>query len=285
MIDKIFIPTVHRVNDQITYNNLPDSLKKKVVMVVQAWERPQYQYDCEYHVLPDTPEFHYTDYFCLSRTREVIYNLGKDMKYCMFDDDITFCKRNSKYITGISDMEKSRMQIFGDDVVRMFDMFDEWLDEPEVTVCGCSQIQNPPSDERFRNNTSLTSALWINGNDFKDILPELDLVTVRCSQDVLFLLSLLTRGYGNRVSYEYAMSNVSVMSKKMKSTQWDSQTYEKTLRDHQILEKTFPGIFTIKYDENGEREKGGYRNFGKSRILWSKAYRSKGNLSGFFNND
>ena len=54
MIDKIFIPTVRRVNNQITYNGLPDELKKRVVFVVQAWEREQYHYDAEYLVLPES---------------------------------------------------------------------------------------------------------------------------------------------------------------------------------------------------------------------------------------
>ena len=47
MIERIFIPTVHRADNQITYNNLPDKYKKIVTMVVQAWERPLYNYDCD----------------------------------------------------------------------------------------------------------------------------------------------------------------------------------------------------------------------------------------------
>ena len=35
MIEKIFIPTVTRMDNQITYDNLPDELKKRVVFVVQ----------------------------------------------------------------------------------------------------------------------------------------------------------------------------------------------------------------------------------------------------------
>lgn len=287
MIEKIFIPTVNRVDNQITYNGLSKSLKKKVVMVVQAWERPKYNYDCDYFVLPDIPEYHFSDYFCCSRTKAAIYDAAKDMKYCVFDDDITFYKRNSKYVGEASDMEKSRMQIFDDDLNRMFDMFDSWLDESEVTVCGCSQIQNPPSGVKFRNNASLTSALWINGKDFKNVLPELDLISVRCGEDVAFLLSLLTRGYGNRVSDEYAILNASVSVKKMKSDIWDQQTVDQTLEDHKRLEKMFPEVYSILYDEEGKRVGGGYRDHGKSKIEWSKAYKlskkiSQNTLESFF---
>ena len=95
MIEKIFIPTVNRVDNQITYNNLPLELRKKVTMVVQEWERNKYQYDCEYLVLP--PEINLKDYYCLPKTRKLIYEAGKNIKYAVIDDDLIFKRRNSKY--------------------------------------------------------------------------------------------------------------------------------------------------------------------------------------------
>jgi hypothetical protein len=72
-------------------------------------------------------------------------------------------------------------------------------------------------------------------------------------------------------------------NKKMKSTVWDQQTYEQTLADHKYLEKMFPGVYTILYDSDGNRAKGGYRDFGKSKIEWSKAYKMKStSLESFF---
>jgi hypothetical protein len=293
MIERIFIPTVHRVDNQITFNHLPENFKNIVTMVVQAWERPQYTYNCDYLILPDTQEYHFSDYYCLPKTRSFIYEAGKHIKYCIFDDDIQFCRRNAKYLGAESNMEMSKRFCTEDDIHEMFSLFDEWLDLPSVTVCGCSQVENPPggkfelvSHDRvasFRNNTTLTSAYWINGNDFADILSELDLTSVRVGEDVCFLLSLLTRGYGNRVSNEFATYNHS-NNKNMKSTVWDQQTYEQTLKDHKYLEKLFPGIYNIVYDENGKRLEGGYRNFGKSKIEWSKAFKDTSNsLENFFN--
>jgi len=117
--------------------------------------------------------------------------------------------------------------------------------------------------------------LWINGKHFKDVLPELELTKIKVAEDVLFLLSLLNRGYGNRVSQEFIVFNNSAHKKDMKSAIWDEQTYENTLRDHKILESMFPGIFTILYDEDGKRTSGGFRDFGKSKILWSKAFKKR----------
>lgn len=284
VIDKIFIPTVNRVNNQITYNALPDSLKEKVVFVVQSWERREYNYNCEYVVLPDTKEYHYNNYYCLPKTRRFIYELGKNMKYCIFDDDLNFGRRNSKYSSNDSNMEKSKRKCTEDDMIEMFDVFDEWLNIDTVTVCGCSQVENPPLNKKFVENSSITSAFWIDGKKFKDILISLDLTSVRVGEDVCFLLSLLKNGLRNRVSGEFCQFNNSNL-KKMKSTVWDQQTFEQTLNDHKHLEKMFPNVFKILYDEYGKRLDGGYKNFGKSRINWKKAFNdpSINTLKNFYN--
>lgn len=275
MIERIFIPTVHRVDQQITFNNLPDELKARVTMVVQAWERDQYRYDCDYLVLPDTEEYHFSDYYCLPRTRKVIYEAGQDMKYAVLDDDLRFMRRNATYWSEVPDMEKSKRDATAAEVGEMFSLFDQWLDEPSVTVCGCAYQGSHPGDisgKKFYNNASLSSGIWVNGRDFKHILADLPLTAVRVAEDVVFLMSLLTRGFGNRVSRQWLYKNVSAAEgKRMASTVWDQQSYEATQRDHKIVQGLFPDFFRILYDENGDRLKGGYRGYGKSRISWSKA--------------
>jgi len=282
MIEKIFIPTVNRVENQITYNNLPDTLRKNVVMVVQSWERSLYNYPCEYLVLPE--EINLDDYYCLPKTRLAIYEAGKNIKYAVLDDDLTFGRRNSKYWNGTSNMEKSKRVATEEDVIEMFDLYDQWLDDPNITVCGPGHAENPPQNKSFTNNSSLSSAIFVNGNDFSDILPDLELTRVKVAEDAVFLLSLLARGYGNRVSQEFIFHNHSVHKKSMDSTVWDQQTFEQTLRDHKIVESMFPGIFNILYDADGKRVEGGFRNFGKSRIYWSKALNSRSaTIEEFFN--
>ena len=271
MIEKIFIPTVNRVDNQITYNSLPKQLKDRVVFVVQSWERDQYHYDAEYLVLPD----HITTEHPrpVSHTREYIYHHAKNMKYAMIDDDISFARRNAKYWTGESNMEKSKRKCTEDDILEMFQLYSDWLDEPDVTICGCSHSENPPSGKAYQNNTSIGSATWINGRDFADFLPKMKLTETRVAQDIVFVLSLLTNGYGNRVSQEFCFYNASVMKKTMKSDIWDSQTIETVIKDHKVIENMFPGIFQILYNDNGDRADGGFRDLGKWRCHWSKAYK------------
>jgi hypothetical protein len=283
VIERIFIPTVNRADNQITYDNLPDALKQRVTMVVQAWERDKYQYPCDYLVLPE--EINLDDYYCLPKTRKIIYEAGQNMKYAVLDDDLTFGRRNAKYWTDASNMEMSKRKATEADVLEMFDLYSKWLDEPTVTVCGCGHAENPPQGNEYSNNASLSSAFWINGNDFKDLLPELELTRTKVAEDTVFLLSLLSRGYGNRVSQEFIFFNNSVHTKNMKSTIWDEQTFEATHRDHKIVESMFPGIFTVLYNHHsGERVKGGFRDYGKTRTDWSKAFGShqRGSLEDLF---
>ena len=70
-LDKIYILTCRRVDDQITYNALPQKLKEKVCFVVQDWEREQYNYDAEYLVLPKDIQIKMNDYY-----KEDLKNLG-----------------------------------------------------------------------------------------------------------------------------------------------------------------------------------------------------------------
>jgi hypothetical protein len=195
-------------------------------------------------------------------------DVAQNQKYCMFDDDLKFGRRNAKYFGDESNMETSKRPATEQDFDDMFNTFDQWLDE--VAICGTSQVENPPGGSKYRNNGSLSSAFWANGKAFQDLLPELPSAPVMAGEDVFFLLTLLSRGYYNRVSEEFVHTNVS-NNGKIASTIWDRQTYEKTLIDHLILEKAFPGVYSIVWDESGKRAEGGYRNFGKSKIEWSKA--------------
>ena len=284
-MDKIFIPTVNRIDNQITYNALPDELKRQVVFVVQSWEREKYDFNVDYLVLPEYITLEHPR--AISETRNIIYNEAKDMKYALLDDDITFHRRNTKYWSDISSMKKSKRKCTPDDILEMFEMYSSWL-EDDVTVCGCSHIEHPPRIKAYSTNVSLGSQYWINGKDFAHVLPDLKLTEVKVGEDIVFLLSLLTRGFSNRVSQEFCFVNKSVNNKTMKSVIWDEQTVEDTQRDHETIAKMFPGLFEIVYKDitvgNVKREDGGFRDFGKWRCHWNKAYSKRGNnLENFLN--
>ena len=270
MIEKIFIPTVCRADRQITYNCLPKELQSKVVFVVQEWERDQYHYDAEYLVLPK--EITLDSENPLSNTRRLIYEAGKNMQYCMFDDDLSFVRRNSKYWSGNSNMEKSVRKSNEDDVREMFDVIQNWLDGG-LTVCGCGMRSTPPNTKQYNDNTSVNGTYWFNGTHFADDLDDMHLTEVHTAEDDLLLLGLLTRGYTTRRSCEFLFDNQSVASLKEESAVWDNLEFDKVHNDHKFIQSLYPKYFKILYDSEGKRESGGYRNFGKRSIRWNKAYK------------
>ena len=77
---KIYIPTFRRVDNQITFNNLPDDVKENVILVVQEQEKNQYKYDCEYLVVDNN--------IGIAKTREHIYRHAGKNRFGMLDDDV-----------------------------------------------------------------------------------------------------------------------------------------------------------------------------------------------------
>jgi len=270
MIEKIYIPTACRVDNQVTYNNLPKELQEKVVFVVQEWERDQYQYDAEYIVLP--PEIKIGAKNALSRTRKIIYHIAKNERYAMLDDDLHFKRRNSKYWNGVSNMEKSSRICTEDDVREMFETYDKWLDNG-VTFCGCAQQNNPPFGNVSEDNRAMSSCYWINGADWADKIDEMRLDETRVAQDVLLIIGLLSRGFRNRVSNEFIFANQSIASKKETSIHWDQTEFDEVHENHKLIESMYPKYFKILYDENGDRVPGGFRDFGKTSVKWSQSYK------------
>lgn len=270
MIERIYIPTVNRVNNQITYNNLSQDLKKRVTMVVQSWERPKYNYDCEYLVLPDTNEYHYSNYFCLAKTRKFIYEIAKNTKYSILDDDLIFYRRNKKYFQLSSNMEKSKRKCLPEDLDDMFDEFDKLLNETDITVIGCNNVNLPPSAHQYEKNCFVFSAYWINGNDFQNQLQNFDLTSVKIGEDLCFVLNLLTNGFGNRRSNEFCFDNQSVNKKDMSSTIWDKQKIEDSIKDQLYIQKLFNDV--IKLPKNfGEGD--GFRGHPRLIVKFKLAYK------------
>ena len=72
---KLYIPTFKRVDNQLTFINLPDDIKENVIMVVQDQEKDQYKYDCEYLVVDNN--------IGIAKTRELIYRHAGNQRFGM----------------------------------------------------------------------------------------------------------------------------------------------------------------------------------------------------------
>lgn len=275
-MDKIYIMTCKRVDKQVTYNQLSPKQKSKVVFVVQDWERDQYQYDADYLILPKT--INVSDQFAIAKTRQYIYEYAKDQRYALLDDDLQFYRRNMKYWTGSSDMDKSARLCTHADMDEMFDLYTEWLSESGIAFCGCALKNNPPSSKIRTENSSMAAAYWIDGPKIRDVVMQNNFAQLSVSEDVHFILTLLANGKRNRICSYFVVGT----NDRAPSVLWNTVKQSEVTRCHQFLVNEFPNIYQMRYDP--DNPSGGYKGTGKTRIRWSQSFNTKikGNLDVFF---
>ena len=283
MIERIYIPTAKRENNQITYNNLPDELKKKVIMVLRPEDRLLYNYDCEYLVVPTQIVGTYTE---LAQTREFIHKHAGAIKYAMVDDDIIIKRRNAKYWTGKSNMEKSRRTATTEEISEMYEIVDKWLDESDIGIVGLSWPDEPPGNKLYRDTTNVNTYVFYDGRMISEVIDEMDISSVRVSEDMLFLYEALSRGINSRKSEEWMFDNRSQVDKDLQDSRivWKGMFEGKdTPEDYfqtdehydcmKYIQKKFPHGVKI-FEKDGKM---------KNVKYWKKVYKPKNSntLEGF----
>ena len=212
MIERIYIPTVRRCDNQITFENLPRELQKRVVMVVESGERHLYEYDCEYLEIPESIVGTWTQ---LAQTRLFIHKHAGAIKYCVADDDIKIRRRNAKYWTGQSNMEKSKQDATSEEILDMYETVDKWLDEEPIGVVGLSDSLSPPATNVYQDTKGVFSYVFYDGRMLSEIIDDLDICSLRVAEDLLFLFEVLSRGINTRQSTEWLYDNKSMTDKKL----------------------------------------------------------------------
>ena len=230
MIEKIYIPTAKRENNQITYENMPEELQKRVIMVLRPEDRPLYKYDCEYLVVPDEMVGTWTE---LAQTRKLIHKHAGAIKYAMIDDDIVINRRNTKYWTGVSNMDKSRRKATKEEISLMYEQVSKWLDEPDIGIVGLSAPDVPPSDKEYHDTTNVNTYCFYDGRMISKVIDEMDITSVRVSEDMLFLYEALSRGINSRKSEEWVFDNRSQVDKNLQDTRivWKNM-FDETPEDY-----------------------------------------------------
>lgn len=286
MIERIYIPTVRRTDNQITFNNLPEELKKRVIMVVEPGERHLYNYECEYLLVPEKLVGTWTQ---LAETRLMIHKHAGATKYAVLDDDVIIKRRNAKYWTGESNMEKSKRSATGEEISDMYEIVSKWMDEESIGVVGLSDGGTPPAATEYEDTKPVYTYLFYDGRMISKVIDEMDIATLRIAEDVLFLFEALSRGINTRKSNEFMYDNRSMVDKNLAESRevWTGMFKNKEDRpdnyyqsdEHyksmDYIQKKYPHIIQIFKDENGKK---------KNRIAWKKLYNSRntGSLSEFF---
>ena len=151
MIDTIYIPTLGRSDNQITFDNMTPNAQAITTLVVQPKEAHLYPKH-NILVLPEND-------IGITETRRWIYMNSMDIKYAVFDDDL-------KFICRTPGEEKSKRPMNESDWDYLLNKTSEWLDE--FAWSGFRQGNLPPSGREYLESAGVNCAFFFNGNKLPD---------------------------------------------------------------------------------------------------------------------
>ena len=259
---KIYIPTYKRVEDQITFDSLPDKYKEKTILVVQERERPLHKHDVEYLVVGDN--------IGIAKTRKKIIDHAGKSRFCLYDDDVKFYRRNIRYLMKEnwqdSDMKGVKRPMTEDDFDEMFDIFNSWMDNQNIIQIGYRSAFLPPSWRLYTDFTDVYSGYMINGVELSKFVDDVDWTYVRVGEDSMMSLEFLLRGYKIRRSELFCIQPK--WWQKGGCSEWrDAKLHNK---EHKKLMDKYPKYVYFKK----EIERPNIGMIKDYRYRWKEAYRS-----------
>jgi hypothetical protein len=258
-LQRIYIPTLGRVDTQITYDGMPDWIKDITYIVVQPHEevamKERYP-NANIKVLPT-----HIKGICL--TREWIINDGGNNFYGMIDDDVTFWKRNVDRSTGKKNADKSNEAFTDTD----WDDMIEWVEDKwnkGYTIAGNRAKGLPPNGKDDMEFGKLIQVFWINGNKLHrdKLVWEIPFV-----EDVHFILQILGMGGKTIVSDRFLYDCEEYGNEG--GCQLAGRTAQINLDNMNYLASLYPHI--IKMENKFHHKGNGFVNQ-KHTIYFKKAY-------------
>ena len=202
MIETLYIPTMGRSDNQITYDKLSYKYQKKVVFVIpkDEWSSMTKLYgDNQLLATPD-------DIKGIAATREFICRYAGKTRFSMIDDDVVFYRRNQKYYSDFdkkSNMDKSKRIATESDLDEMFALFDKWMDEGYIHI-GHRRANLPPCKKSYSDICFFNSIHHIDGKKLSKIIDEIDWTFCEVGEDANFMFEYLSKGLINRKSCEFS---------------------------------------------------------------------------------
>ena len=260
-IDKIYIPTLGRVDNQITYNALPDFLKKITYLVIQDHELTEIKKNFPDANLIRLPE----QIKGIARTREYIIRLAGKTIFGMFDDDMEFIRRNIDRKTLKKVGDKSQTPMTEQDWKEMIQKVETWLNG-DYTIGGMRMQGLPPRESDDIEFGKIAQVFFINGNK---ITPNKIKWDIQFSEDIYFILQVLSQGgktiMTDKFLYTHPNGYFSEGGCSNEGRTVDSDTH--TIRE---VANRFPHIIKFTndhYDRDGELSQ-------KYIVNWKKAYKT-----------
>ena len=248
----IIIPTLGRVDNQVTLDNIPAKHRDKVVLVVQEheYDTMKEKYDVRVWKLP-------TGTKGIAWTRYHIAQEFKGQRNFILDDDLKFVK---------IDGETLKATTFGEaEFDEMVDQINQKMDE--YVFGGLSTHNTPPSDKPFSECTRIYTNVFYNEKFDPDTIDwgtQYELMP----EDFHVTLQLLERGVAN-VVFNHFRANASATQSKGGCETF--RTLENHNRGQEILAELHPNYVTV-YDK--EVPSGPWKGAMKKalKIKWKQAY-------------
>jgi len=253
---KIVIPTLERVNNQITYNNLPLKYKKNVYFVIREHETKEITEKYKEAIVLTLPKDVKQG---LGPTRSWFMNFFKNDRIIVFDDDLNFLKVNFEN----EKFKKTKLENFDD----LFNLILKKMNEGFVHG-GLGNTISPPSLKYYPFNINgriMTNVFY----DCSKLPMNIDYGRCLASEDFDANLQLLKLGYKNVIFNNYIVFE--------KPYADGGCSLYRTLEFHnnsqKMLEKLHPKFVKLK-----ERivKKGKWKGLTKINVMiyWKKAYKS-----------
>jgi len=195
-MDHIIIPTLGRMDKQVTYNNLPDRYKDitKFVVQVHEYEPMKERYGDKVLCLPKEVNR-------IAPTREWIFNTFKDTRHMVFDDDLDFVVKEPNPGEGTKWLSR---RFTDEDFTEAFGLLEQWMDEG-IAYGGFLPAWVIPDVKQWpvRECQRMMTNWFFNG---PKIPRDLEWSRVAAAEDFDVNLQLLTRGFKNRISSKYMVT-------------------------------------------------------------------------------
>lgn len=262
MIDAIYIPTLGRSQNQITFDNMTENAQRVTRLVVQPKEKDLYP-NYPILVLPEND-------IGITATRRWIYEYAADQKYCVADDDVLMIARKPWHYG-----EKTKRTMTAEDWDYFLNTTSDWLDD--VSFGGTRRGNLPPTGIEYLESAPAACFFFFNGL----ALPradELDWSLPVC-EDIHMVLQLFKKGYNNRVWDRFGYISNILVDGGGGCNEWRTL---KIINDtHEKLISYYPNHVSW----NGIRENVMGGDFKKIKIKWKRMYLDSqiSNLEEFMN--
>lgn len=196
MIKHIIIPTLGRMDKQVTYNNLPQKYKDITTFVVQSHEYAEMRdrYGSAVVSLPDNINR-------IAPTREWIFNEYRDARHMVFDDDLDFVVKEPNPGEGTKWLSRRFTE---QDFDNAFGLIESWMDEG-IVYGGFLPAWVIPDVKQWpvRECQRIMTNVFYDG---PKVPRDIQWTRVPAAEDFDVNLQLLTRGFKNRISAKYMVT-------------------------------------------------------------------------------